>query len=443
MTVRKLGGLLSASLVLVPVVVGGLMLIPAPAEAQSSGGLPACDPDNGGLILPEGFCALVVADGLEGARHLDVTADGIIYVHLRGSRGGDPNAPGGGVAALRDADGDGRAEVVQRFSDHYGTGLQLRGDYLYLSTTTEVYRYLMTPGELVPRGEPELIVSGFPEQRGHAAKAFAFDESDNMYVNVGAPSNVCMENRRPGSPGQDPCPQRVRQASVWRFHATRAGQTQASDGHQFVTGTRNIVAIGWDPATQAIYAAQHGRDAVNTLWPDHYNEDANAELPSEELFRLTAGTDFGWPYCYHDRFQGTMVLAPEYGGDGREVGRCADVGQPLVAFPAHWAPNDLLFYDGEQYPARFRDGVFVVFHGSWNRAPLEQGGYQVAFAPRADGEFTGRYETFAAGFAITSPLLSPQDAVQRPVGVAQGPDGSLYVTADAGGKVWRIVYSGM
>ena len=239
----------------------------------------------------------------------------------------------------------------------------------------------MTPGELLPRGEPELIVSGFPEQRGHAAKAFAFDESDNLYVNVGAPSNVCMENRGPGSPGQEPCPQRVRQASVWRFDAERAGQTQESDGHQFVTGIRNIVAIAWDPATRAVYAAQHGRDAVNTLWPDYYNEDANAELPSEELFRLTAGADFGWPFCYHDRFQGKKVLAPEYGGDGRKVGRCADVGQPLVAFPAHWAPNDLLFYDGRQYPARFRDGVFVVFHGSWNRAPLEQAGYQVAFAP--------------------------------------------------------------
>ncbi len=182
MTVCKLGGVLCASLVLAVV---GLVLIPAPAEAQPSRGLPACDPDNGGLILPAGFCALVVADELEGARHLDVTADGIIYVHLRGSRGSDPNPPGGGVVALRDVDGDGRAEVVQRFSDHYGTGLQLRGDYLYLSTTTEVYRYRTTPGELVPRGEPELIVSGFPEQRSHAEKTFAFDESDNLYVNVG------------------------------------------------------------------------------------------------------------------------------------------------------------------------------------------------------------------------------------------------------------------
>ena len=445
MTVRRLGSLVCALFVLAVV-----WHIPAPAEAQRSGGIPACDPDDGGLILPEGFCALVVADGIEGARHVDVTVDGDIYVHVRGNRGRDPDPPGGGVVALRDADGDGRAEVVERFSDHYGTGLQLRGDYLYLSTTTEVYRYRMTTGELVPRGEmgdrqvPELIVSGFPEQRGHADKTFAFDESDNLYVNVGAPSNACMErNRRPGSPGQDPCPQRVRQASVWRFDADSAGQTQESDGHQFVTGIRNLVAIAWDPATRAIYAAQHGRDAVNTLWPDYYNEDENAELPSEELFKLTAGTDFGWPFCYHDRFQGKKVLAPEYGGDGRQVGRCAEVGQPLVAFPAHWAPNDLLFYDGEQYPARFRDGVFVVFHGSWNRAPLEQAGYQVAFAPRTGGEFTGRYETFAAGFAVTSPLLSPQDAVQRPVGIAQGPDGSLYVTADVGGKVWRIVYTGM
>jgi len=419
--------------------------LPLDAEAQQeSHSLPACDPDNGGLTVPENFCALVVADGIEGARHLDITVDGDIYIHIRGSRGRQQTAdpPGRGVVALRDADGDGRAEIVQRFSDHYGTGLQLHGNYLYLSTTTEVYRYRMRPGELIPQDEPELLVSGFPEQRGHSEKAFAFDESNNIYVNVGAPSNVCMENRRPGAPGQDPCPELTRQAGVWRFDAGRIGQTQEADGHKFVTGTRNIVGIAWDPTTQAIYAAQHGRDAVHSLWPDYYNEDANAELPSEELFRLTEGTDFGWPFCYHDRFQGKKVLAPEYGGNGRVVGRCENVGHPLVAFPAHWAPNDLLFYDGEQYPARFRSGVFVAFHGSWNRAPLEQGGYQVAFAPRLDGEFTGRYETFASGFAVTSPLLSPQDAVQRPVGIAQGPDGSLYVTADVGGKLWRILHTG-
>ena len=425
MTVRKLR--LFPCVLFVLVLVGCFST--SHVMAQSASGLPVCDPDNGGLILPEGFCGLVVADGLEGARHLDVSAEGDVYVHIRESRGQEANPPGAGVAALRDADGDGRAEVVRRFSDHYGTGLQLRDDHLYLSTTTEVYRYPMTPAELMPSGSPELIVSGFPEQRGHSAKAFAFDESGQMYVNVGAPSNVCMENRRPESPGQDPCPQRVRQASVWRFDAEVPGQTHET-GYQFVTGIRNIVGIAWDPATQAVYAVQHGRDAVNTLWPALYNADGNAELPSEELFRLSDGADFGWPFCYHDRFQGKKVLAPEYGGDGRRLGRCADVGQPLVAFPAHWAQNDLLCYDGAQDPSRYHEGAFVVFHGSWNRAPLQQGGYQVAFAPRENGEFTGRYETFAGGFAVTSPLLSPQDAVHRPVGIAQGPDGSLYVTAD-------------
>ncbi len=113
-----------------------------------------------------------------------------------------------------------------------------------------------------------------------------------------------------------------------------------------------------------------------------------------------------------------------------------------MAFPGHWAPNDLLFYTGGQFPDRYRDGVFVVFHGSWNRAPLEQGGYQVAFAPREGGEFTGEWEGFALGFQGATTLMAPQDARHRPVGVAQGPDGSIYVTDDGGGRLWRIIYTG-
>ena len=418
-----------------------LLLVGCAAEPQIV--LPACDPDNGGLVLPDGFCALVVADGLGRARHIDVTADGDIYVHTRGARGQSADAPSGAIVALQDADGDGRAEVVERFSDHHGTGLQLRNEHLYFSTTTEVYRYVMTPGQLVPQAEPELIVSGFPEQRGHAEKAFAFDDAGDIYVNVGAPSNACMEQgRTPGSAGQQPCPQLVRQASVWRFDADRPGQTQEADGHQFVRGTRNIVAIAWDPGSGALYAAQHGRDALAMLFDAYYDNEESAELPSEELFRLEDGANFGWPHCYYDHFQMKRVLAPEYGGDGQEVGDCAQYDEPLVAFPGHWAPNDLLFYTGTQFPERYRDGVFVVFHGSWNRAPLEQGGYQVAFARRAGGEFTGDWETFADGFAVTSPLMSPGDAVHRPSGIAQGSDGSIYVTDDVGGRVWRIVYTG-
>lgn len=415
--------------------------VPPQEVATESGSGPPCDPDNGGLELADGFCAVVVADGLQSPRHIDVAPNGDVYVHNRGNRGRAENEPGGAVVVLRDVDDDGHADVIERFSDHYGTGLQLRGDYLYLSTTTAVYRYAMVPGELVPSGEAELVVGGFPEQRSHASKAFAFDGVGNLYVNVGAPSNACMEVARTrGSKGLTPCPQRIRQASVWRFDADRLGQTQENDGHQFVTGTRNIVGIGWDPRTRGIYAAQHGRDSLGSLWD--FDDEGNAEIPSEEFFQLTDGADFGWPFCYHDRFQNRRLLAPEYGGDGHEVGECAQYVEPLIAFPGHWAPNDLLFYTGGQFPERYRNGVLVVFHGSWNRAPREQGGYQIAFAPRVDGEFTGDWTMFAGGFQGESPLMSPQDAKHRPVGIAQGPDGSVFVSDDVGGRIWRIFFNG-
>ena len=301
-------------------------------EMEMASALPACEPDNGGLTLPAGFCALVVADNIGRARHLDVASNGDIYVRDRGNRGRDDYDPGGGIIALRDADGDGRAETMERFADHYGTGLQLRGDHLYTSTTTEVYRYPMTAGELLPTGDAELIVGGFPEQRGHSGKAFAFDDAGYVYVNVGAPSNACMEQARTrGSMGQAPCEQLVRQASVWRFDAATPGQTQEADGHQFVRGTRNIVGIAWDPASRAIYAVQHGRDALGSLWD--YGDEDNAEIPSEEFFRLRDGANFGWPYCYHDRFQGKRLLAPEYGGDGTEVGRLRRVRRAARGLP--------------------------------------------------------------------------------------------------------------
>ena len=408
-------------------------------STQSS---PSCDADNGGLVLPDGFCALVVADGLGSARHLDVTADGDIYVRMRGNRGRGPeDPPGQGITALRDTTGDGRADVIETFSDHYGTGLELRDNYLYVSTTTEVYRYPLHPEELIPTSDAELVISEFPEQRGHSSKGFAFDGDGHIYVNVGAPSNACMElARTKGSLGMRPCPQLERQASIWRFELETLGQTQEADGYKFVTGTRNIVGLAWDAQTNAMYAVQHGRDSLHTLWD--FSQEDSAEIPSEELFRLEDGNNFGWPYCYHDKFQNKRLLSPEYGGDGQLVGECGEYEPPLVAFPGHWAPNDMHFYGGNQFPAEFRDGAFVVFHGSWNRAPLQQGGYQVAFAPRRDGEFTGDYETFAGGFAGEDTPMQPQNAAHRPVGIAEGVDGSLYVSDDANGTIWRIVYRG-
>ncbi len=137
-------------------------------------------------------------------------------------------------------------------------------------------------------------------------------------------------------------------------------------------------------ATAAKWSAiPHGRDQLD-LWPA-FTAEQNAELPAEMLVEVNSGDDFGWPYRYYDRIARGYCLAPEYGGDGKTVGRCESIEAPIYAFPAHWAPNGVLFYTGTLFPAHYRNGIFVVFHGSWNRAPLPQAGFNIAFLPMRDG----------------------------------------------------------
>jgi mono/diheme cytochrome c family protein len=134
------------------------------------------------------------------------------------------------------------------------------------------------------------------------------------------------------------------------------------------------------------------------------------------------------------------MLAPEYGGNGKRVGACAHKIKPAAAFQAHWAPNDVLLYSGTQFPARYRGGAFIAFHGSWNRAPFAQGGYNLVFQPLANGKASGPCQIFAAGFAEGH--LDPGAAVHRPSGLAMAPDGSLYVSDDVRGRIYRITYRG-
>jgi glucose/arabinose dehydrogenase len=411
----------------VPLAALAAVAIAPGTHAQARG--PSCAPDNAGLTLPPGFCALVVADSVGRPRHLVAAANGDLFVALTGNQGG--------VLALRDADGDGMAEVRRQFGVGSGSGIALSGGYLYFGTDFAVVRWPWPEGRLEPAGAPDTIVSGLLSRRQHAAKTIAIGRDGALYVNIGAPSNSCQDrDRQPGSRGLDPCGLLDSAGGIWRFDPGRLRQTQR-DGSRFATGLRNVVALAADTAAGALYGAQHGRDDLARLWPDLFTPEQNAEKPAEELFRLEQGGDYGWPYCYFDPELDRKVLSPEYGGDGRSVGRCAGTRRPVVAFPAHWAPNAIAVYHGSQFPPEYRGGIFLAFHGSWNRAPLPQQGFNVVFQPMSRGQPGGRYRVFADGFRG-----SGDQAEHRPTGLAVGPDGSLYVTDDRGGRIYRILYRG-
>jgi len=399
--------------------------------------LPVPDPDHGGLTLTKGFDAFKVVEELGPARHLVVADNGDIYVALNNM------SKGAGAVALRDTTGDGRADIISYFGSVSGTGIKIHGDYLYFGCDTAIVRYPMRGGTLVPDENYEVIAEGFPHESQHAAKPIDFDSEGHLYVNVGAPANACMEQMRTkGSPGMDPCPILDYAGGIWRFDAGALHQDQLKDGYRYVTGIRNCVALRWNPIVGSLYAVQHGRDQLNQFFPEMYTVQQSADLPAEEFLKMSDGADFGWPYCYYDPFQEKKVLGPEYGGDGVMTGRCEQKTDPIMAFPAHTAPNDLLFYTGEQFPERYRGGAFIAFHGSWNRAPLEQEGYYVVFVPFRDGLPSGEWEVFADGFKGVDVLMNTGDAEHRPVGLAMGPDGSLYVSDSRKGTVWRIMYTG-
>lgn len=387
------------------------------------------------LSLPDGFEATVFAENLGPGRHIVVNSNGDVYVQLR------QNTEKGSTVALRDTDGDGKADKIQYFGKLPGTGIEIHNGYLYTSTDTSIQRYTLKNNRLMPGKKADYVVTGFPNQSQHAAKPFTFDSDGNLYVTVGAPSNACMEQMRTkGSPGMDPCPLLENHGGIWRFDALKTGQSFMRDGNRFATGIRHAVALNFNSNENQLYAVQHGRDQLSQFFPELYSDEDNAMLPAEEFFLINEGDDFGWPYCYYDQRQDKKVLAPEYGGDKYKTGRCTGKKDPLIGFPGHYAPNDILFYDKEQFPEKYQHGAFIAFHGSWNRAPLEQEGYNVVFVPFSGKTPSGAWEVFADGFAGVEKVDSPSNAEHRPTGIATGPDGALYVVDSRKGTIWKIKY---
>ncbi len=438
----------TASLIGLVCLSGAMSPAPAAPAAAMTAAATACPGDNGGIVLSPGFCATVFADNVGHARHLVVAANGVVYVNTWSGRyyqNGSPPA-GGFLVALQDTRGTGTADLITRFGDGVaegsagGTGIALYKGSLYAEVNDKIVKYALRPDAIVPTGAAEVVVSGMPLTGDHPMHPFIIDAQGNLFVDMGSATNACeVQNRMPKSPGNKPCTEKQTRGGTWRYDANKTGQ-KFSPAQRYATGIRNGEGFAID-AEGRLFVTQHGRDQLSQNWVDLYKPADGPELPAEEVMQLHSGADYGWPECYFDGFRKKLVLAPEYGGDGgKTAGLCAQRSAPAAFFPAHWAPNDLLFVTNSKFPAAYRQGAFVAFHGSWNRAPAPQGGYNVVFQPMANGKASGDFVVFADGFA--GAVKEPGRAEFRPSGLAAGPDGSLYISDDVHGRIWRVTYHG-
>ena len=382
------------------------------------------------IKVPSGFHVGEIGKNLGATRHIAVSKQGDVYAKLSKLKEGN------GIVLLKDKDKDGVYEEQTLFGNYTGTGIAIHDDYFYASSNKGVFRYrLNEKGEVADWNKFETIVDGLPDHGRDNAKSFTFDQDrKNIFVTIGSWNDPC---REPGTgKGMNPCAVLDSAGGVWRFDAQKLNQGFA-DGTRFATGLKNAVGITWNNTTKSLFAMAHGRGQFHDFYPHYYTPKQSQELPSEAMYEFkNAGDDAGWPYIYYDHFQKKKIVAPEYGGDGKKTGGEKTL-DPVVAFPAHMGPNDILFYTGTSFPIRYKNGAFIAFHGQ--SAELKKG-YFVAFVPFKNGKPSGPWEIFADNFSGQD-LAKPTGPIEhRPCGLAQGPDGSLFVSDDLNGSIWRISY---
>jgi glucose/arabinose dehydrogenase len=380
------------------------------------------------IKLPAGFSATVLGTELGATRHLTVSKNGDVYAKLSKLKDGK------GILLMRDTNKDGVIDETKYFGNYPGTGVTIKNGYLYASSNTGVMRYkLNTNEEIIDIENPEKIVDGLVDKGRDNAKSFVLDNANNIYVTVGSYNDPCREKGT--GKGIMPCSILDSAGGIWKFNAERMNQT-FSDGIRYATGLKNAVGTAWNSKTNSLFATAHGRGQFHDFYPQYYTPQQSAEMPAETMYELHQGDDAGWPYIYYDQFQKKKIVAPEYGGDGKKTGGEKALN-PIVAFPAHLGPNDLLFYTGKMFPTKYRNGAFIAFHGQ--SSELKKG-YLVAFVPFVNNKPSGNWEIFADNFAGIDHVKPTGPVQHRPCGLAQGPDGALYVSDDLGGTVYRITY---
>lgn len=373
------------------------------------------------LQLPAGFTAGIVAEGLGAPRHIAITKQGGVYIKLGRLKDGK------GIIYLKDTK-DGKFSQQLAFGDYPGTGICIKGNYLYASSNADVYRYQLDKnGEVINPGKPEKIITGLVDHNRDNSKSIAIDNNNNIYVNVGSYANACLIDPKLKK-APNPCSILDSVGGIWQFKANKPGQ-QYKDGVRYATGFKNVVGLDWNTQTNSLFIMQHGRGDLHNTFPEFFTAEQDNILPAETMYEVRKGADGGWPYEYYDQVQHKKILSPEYGGDGKKAGAHKAI-DPLVTFPAHLGPDGLLFYTGNKFPAKYKNGAFIAFHA---KSPELKKGYLVAFVPFKNGKPSGKWEIFADNF------LSNKDQ-HRPCGLAQAPDGSIFVTDDGNGNIYRIQY---
>jgi glucose/arabinose dehydrogenase len=376
--------------ILAGIVLGVLMvwILARPYLLQSSLTTLASAAGQSRVEVPPGFRAEVYASGLQGPRFIHFGPDGALYVAERGADR---------VVALADRNGDGVADQRRVFSGSLNRphSLVYHGDAWYVGIPRGIVQLRDRDGDGVAEERHELI-DNYPSE-GHSTRTVNFLPDGRMVVSIGSSCNVCEE--------VDP-----RRAAVVIYDGP-----QATGERVFARGLRNAVGLAIHPVSGEIWATNNGRDLLGD------------DLPPEALYILRDGEDYGWPRCHN----GT-IEDPDFGGPGS----CREVAMPLVNMQAHSAPLGLAFYTGTNFPAEYHGDLFIAFHGSWNRSVPT--GYKVVRLPLQGSQPRGSLEDFATGW-----LDEASGRVSgRPVGLAVGPDGALYVSDDKAGMIYRISYHG-
>jgi len=355
----------------------------SPAITEASAQLPLNT-----IQLPPGFSISVYAE-VDNARSMVMSPSGTLFV---GNRKEEQ------VYAVKDTDGDFKADKrwVIASGLNMPNGVAFKDGDLYVAEVNRILKFKDIENNLSDPGKPEVVYDQYPTETHHGWKYIAFGPDGKLYVPVGAPCNICD-------------PEEPIYASITRMNA------DGRDMEVFASGIRNTVGFTWHPETKALWFTDNGRDMMGDDIP-----------PCEFNTAPTAGMHFGYPYCH-----GGTIKDPEF-GDKRP---CADFTQPVQNLNAHVAPLGVKFYTGSMFPADYKNQAFIAEHGSWNRT--KKSGHLVSLVKLEDGKAVG-YETFAEGWLNHD----TQEAWGRPVDVLVLQDGSMLVSDDKGGMIYRISYSG-